>query len=87
MLGAQSETRKLSCSLPLSETCLDVICTLVPRLANLAAQLAEVDKGEGVLLHVPDDVLLQQGVGRLPYQVQRAPALLQFVIQEGFQEA
>jgi len=64
-----------------------VISTLVPRLASLAAQLAEVDKGEGVLLHLPDDVLLQQRVRRLPDQVQRAAALLQFVIQEGFQEA
>ena len=65
-----------------------MIGTLVPTLARFATEATEVDKGEGIHLHLPHDVRLQDGVC-LPGQATQLAtgALLQFVVEKGFQES
>jgi hypothetical protein len=62
-----------------------MIRALVPTLARLATETAEIGKRETLLLQLPDDVSLQERVSRA--SCLHLAALHQFVVQEGFQEA
>ena len=70
----------------LEEPDLNVVCTLVPWFARLTTKPTKVDQGKGVLLHRPLDVLFQEGVSGLACHLQFTTSLLQFVVQDWFQQ-
>ena len=63
-----------------------MVGALIPRFASLTTKPTHVDQGEGVLLHRPLDVLFQEGVSGLAGNLQLTTSLLQFVVQDWFQQ-
>lgn len=63
-----------------------MVCTLIPWFACLTTEPTKVDQGKGVLLHRSLDVLLQEGVSLLACHLQLTTSLLQFVVQDWFQQ-
>ena len=64
-----------------------MVGTLVSRLASLIAKSTKVDQGERVLLQGSLNVLLKEGVCSLACRLQLGTPLLQFVVQDRFQQA